>query len=63
MHFVAVDLDLPLSPDQQKLVSQYYRGSIPHVVILDAHGKALYNESGEVDSSRIEAIFKNALHP
>jgi hypothetical protein len=63
VHFVAVDLDLPLSPEQQKLVSQYYGGSIPQVVILDAHGKALYNEFGEVDSSRIEAVFNNALHP
>lgn len=63
VHFVAVDLNLPLSSEQQKLVHQYYQGYIPHVLVLDAHGKPLYNKSGEVDSSRIEAIFKNALNP
>ena len=63
VHFVAIDLDVPLSPEQRKLVNQYFKGYIPHVVVLDAHGKPLYNQSGEVDTSRIETIFKNALRP
>ena len=63
IHFVAIDLDVAMSADQQALVKQYYKGYIPHVVVLDAHGKPLYNQSGEVDSSRIETIFKNALRP
>ena len=61
VHFVVIDLDIPRSPEQQKLVKQYYQGYIPHVVVLDSGGKALYNESGEVQSQRIENIFKAAL--
>lgn len=63
IHFVAIDLDVAVPAEQQDLVKQYYKGYIPHVLVLDAHGKPLYNQSGEVDSSRIESIFKNALHP
>jgi len=60
VHFVVVDLDVQRSPEQQKLVKQYYRGYIPHVLVLDAHGEALYNQSGEVDSGVIEDLFKRA---
>src|SRR5690348_460579 len=54
VHFVVIDLDVQRSPEQQKLVKQYYKGYIPHVLVLDAHGEALYNQSGEVDSEHIE---------
>lgn len=37
------------------------KGYIPHVVVLDARRKALYNQSGEVESQHIEDIFKNSL--
>jgi len=60
VHFVVVDLDVQRSPEQQKLVKQYYKGYIPHVLVLDAHGEALYNQSGEVDSGVIEDLFKRA---
>ena len=61
VHFVVIDLDIQRSPEQQKLVKQYYKGYIPHVLVLDAHGEALYNQSGEVDSEPIENIFEKAL--
>jgi hypothetical protein len=61
VHFVVIDLDVQRSPEQQKLVKQYYKGYIPHVLVLDARGEALYNQSGEVDSEHIEDIFKNSL--
>ena len=60
VHFVVIDLDVQRSPEQQKLVKQYYKGYIPHVLVLDAHGEALYNQSGEVDSGVIEDLFKRA---
>ena len=60
VHFVVVDLDVQRSPEQQKLVKRYYKGYIPHVLVLDAHGEALYNQSGEVDSGVIEDLFKRA---
>ena len=36
-------------------------GYISHVLVLDAHSEALYNQSGEVDSEPIENIFEKAL--
>ena len=61
VHFVVVDLDVKRSPEQQKLVKQYYKGYIPHVAILDANGKALYDSDGEVQSRVIEGIFEKSV--
>jgi len=61
VHFVVVDMDVPRSPEQQKLVKQYYKGYIPYVLVLDAHGTPLYNQSGEVESRVIEDIFQKAF--
>lgn len=61
VHFVVVDLDVQRSPEQQQLVKQYYKGYIPHVLVLDAHGTPLYNQSGEVESRAIEDIFQKSL--
>jgi hypothetical protein len=63
VHFVVVDLDVQRSPEQQQLVKQFYQGYIPHVLVLDARGEPLYNQSGEVDSRVIEEIFKRSLGP
>ena len=60
VHFVVVDLDVQRSPEQQELVKKYYKGYIPHVLVLDAHGEPLYNQSGEVDSGVIEDLFKRS---
>jgi len=61
VHFVVVDLDAKRSPEQQKLVKQFYKGYIPHVVVLDANGNPLYNSSGEVESKDIEAVFAKSF--
>ena len=61
VHFVVVDLDAKRSPEQQKLVKQFYKGYIPHVVVLDANGNPLYNASGEVESKEIEAVFAKSF--
>ena len=61
VHFVVVDLDEKRSPEQQKLVKEYYEGSSPHVLILDANGKPLYNSAGEVDSKHISSIFEQSF--
>ncbi len=61
VHFVVVDLDEKRSPEQQKLVKQFYKGYIPHVVVLDANGIPLYNSSGEVDSKEIEGVFAKSF--
>ena len=60
VHFVVVDLDVQGSPEQQELVKKYYKGYIPHVLVLDAHGEPLYNQSGEVDSGVIEDLFRRS---
>ena len=61
VHFVVVDLDAKRSTEQQKLVKQFYKGYIPHVVVLDANGNPLYNSSGEVESKEIEAVFAKSF--
>ena len=61
VQFVIVDLDHPLSPRQQELEKKFYRGYIPHVVVLDASGAAVYNSSGEVDESAISMLLDKAL--
>jgi hypothetical protein len=42
-------------------VKQYYQGYIPHVVVLDKSGKAVYNSSGEVDESSLSSLLDRAL--
>ncbi len=61
VQFVVIDLDRKQSPAQQELVKKYFAGYIPHVVILDRSGNAVYNSSGEVQESRIEALLDKAL--
>ena len=61
VQFVVIDLDRRLSPSQDELKKKYYTGYIPHVVVLDASGKALYNSSGEVDSNVISNLLDKAL--
>jgi len=61
VNFVVVDLDQEHSPAQQELLKKYYRGYIPHVVVLDSSGGAVYNSSGEVDESTISSILDKAL--
>jgi hypothetical protein len=60
VHFVVVDLDVQRSPEQQELVKEYYKGYIPHVLVLSAHGEPLYNQAGEVDSRIIEDLFRRS---
>jgi len=61
VQFVVIDLDHPLSAAQQELEKKYYRGYIPHVVVLDAAGKPLYNSSGEVSEREISSLLDKAL--
>lgn len=61
VQFIVIDLDNPLSAAQSELQKKYYRGYIPHVVVLDASGAPLYNVSGEVDESQISSLLDKAL--
>jgi hypothetical protein len=61
VQFVVIDLDHPLSAEQESLQKKYYRGYIPHVVVLDAVGATLYNSSGEVDETIISGFLDKAL--
>jgi len=61
VQFVVIDLDHALSSAQQQLQKKYYRGYIPHVVVLDANGSSVYNSSGEVDESVISSLLDKAL--
>jgi hypothetical protein len=61
VQFVVVDLDRPRSAAQEELVKKFYRGSIPHVVVLNRDGKTAYSASGEVDSGEISKLLEKAL--
>jgi len=61
VNFVIIDLDRKQSPAQQELVGKYYRGYIPHVVVVDRSGSAVYDASGEVEEQRISALLDQAL--
>lgn len=61
VNFVVIDLDTPLKAAQQELVSRFYRGYIPHVVVLDTAGNPVYNSSGEAQVATISAILDRLL--
>jgi hypothetical protein len=61
VQFVIIDLDHRGSAGQQELQKKYYRGYIPHVVVLDSSGAALYNQSGEVEEGTIAGLLDKAL--
>ena len=61
VQFVVVDLDLHQSVAQEKLVKEFYKGSIPHVVVLNRDGRTEYNAAGEVDSAEISKVLEKAL--
>ena len=61
MNFVIIDLDHKLAAGQQQLVDRYYRNLVPHVVIVDASGKVVYNQPGEVEEGRVSGILDQAL--
>jgi len=61
VQFVVVDLDRPRSAAQEELVKKFYKGYIPHVVVLDREGKTAYNSSGEVGSDEISTLLEKAL--
>ena len=61
VQFVVIDLDRKLSPAQTELVKKYFTGSIPHVVVLDRSGNAVYNSAGEVQEDAITPILDKAL--
>jgi thioredoxin-related protein len=61
VQFVVIDLDRKQSPAQKELVKKYFTGSIPHVVVLDRSGKAVYNAAGEVQENILTTILDKAL--
>ena len=61
VQFVVVDLDRPRSAAQEELVKKFYKGYIPHVVVLNRDGKALYNASGEVEAGEVSKLLEKAL--
>jgi hypothetical protein len=61
VHFVIIDLDMPQSPAQLRLVQSYYQGSIPDLIVLDGNGKAVYNQAGEQTEEVLSHVLDNAL--
>ena len=61
VNFVVIDLDQKRSREQDDLQHQYFHGSIPHVVVLDAKGAPAYDRSGEVDEAVISGVLDKLL--
>ncbi len=61
VQFVIVDMDRKHTAAQDDLVKRFYKGYIPHVVVLDRDGKPVYNASGEVEESEIGRILDKTL--
>lgn len=61
VNFVLVDLDKPQTPAQQQLVQQYYRGSIPDLILVDPAGKPIYNQAGEQSEKTLSDLLNAAL--
>jgi|SRR5215470_3351610 len=57
VQFVVLDMDQKHTPAQDELVTKFYKGYIPHVVVLNSEGKPVYNASGEVDEKEISKLF------
>ena len=61
VQFVVIDLDRKQSHVQAELVRKFFKGRIPHVVVLDREGKPAYDRSGEVDEISIANILDRTL--
>lgn len=61
VHFVIIDLDRHQSAAQRELVGKYYRGYIPHVVVIDPKGNAVYNRAGEIGQAEITHILDDLI--
>jgi hypothetical protein len=61
VQFVVVDLDRLRSSAQEEMVKKFYKGYIPHVVVLNRDGKTAYNASGEVEEGEISKVLEKAL--
>jgi hypothetical protein len=59
--FIAIHLDTEISDDRKKLKSRFYRNYIPHVTIIDGHGKVLYDSNGKVGTDNLSRILNRAL--
>jgi hypothetical protein len=61
VQFVVIDLDRKQSRAQEELVKKFYKGFIPHVLVLNSSGNPVYNASGEVDEKEISKLFDGML--
>jgi thiol-disulfide isomerase/thioredoxin len=61
VQFVVIDLDQKHPAVQDELVKKFFKGRIPHVVVLSRDSKPAYNASGEVDEKEIAKILDRAL--
>jgi len=61
VHFVIIDFEYGWSAAQDKLVQKYFAGNIPQVVILDAHGRPVFNYIGQTPENTLEGWLNAAL--
>jgi hypothetical protein len=59
-NFVVIDLDVPGSPEQQKLARQRHNGYIQHVLVLNERGQILYGQPNKIDSQQMDGNFRKS---
>ncbi len=52
--FIVIDVDRPGNEQAKNLVKSYYKGYIPHEILLDKSGKVAWAEVGEVNTATIK---------
>jgi hypothetical protein len=59
--FVTINVDRSAPLSQAPIVREHYKGSFPHLVILDRHGKTVYDRAGEISTDTLRTILNGAL--
>jgi hypothetical protein len=61
VHFVVMDLSQPLTFAQMDLFKKYLSASFPHIIILDSHGKTVFDYIGETPAATLMGWLDSSL--
>jgi len=59
--FVTINVDQSAPLSQAPIVREHYKGSFPHLVILDRSGKTVYDRAGEISTDNLRTILNSTL--
>ena len=59
--FILIDVDTDITKEQKDLKERFYKYYIPHVVVIDAKGKVVYNKSGEIETEKLSKMLDSGM--